>query len=74
MYRRLPRQSQITIDESGANTAAIDSVDDEACLDIELRQPKYLTNVVEHDRRAVKRSVDPMIWLKVVLECPETDC
>ena len=38
---------KITIDKSGANTAAIKSVNDDACLDIELRQSKYLNNLVE---------------------------
>jgi putative transposase len=38
---------KITIDKSGANTAAIRSVNTAACLDIELRQSKYLNNIVE---------------------------
>jgi putative transposase len=33
---------KITIDKSGANTAAIYSVNEDACLDIELRQCKCL--------------------------------
>jgi transposase-like protein len=33
---------KIAIDKSGANTAAIKSVKDDACVDIELRQSKYL--------------------------------
>ena len=55
---------KITIDKSGANTAAIKSVNDDACLDIELRQSKYLNNLVEQDHRAVKRIVDPMLRFK----------
>jgi transposase-like protein len=31
---------------------------------IELRQPKYLNNVVEQDHRAVKRRVRPMMGFK----------
>ena len=46
---------KITIDKSGANTAAIRSVNQDACLDIELRQSKYLNNIIEQDHRAVKR-------------------
>lgn len=37
---------KITIDKSGANTAAIRSVNDDACVDIELRQSKYLNNII----------------------------
>jgi len=55
---------KITIDKSGANTAAIKSVNDDACLDIELRQSKYLNNLIEQDHRAVKRITDPMMGFK----------
>ncbi len=55
---------KITIDQSGANTAAIQSINDDACLEIELRQCKYLNNIVEQDHRAVKRVTDPMLGFK----------
>ena len=55
---------KMTIDKSGANTAAIRSVSQDACLDIEHRQSKYLNNIVEQDHRAVKRIVDPMLGFK----------
>ena len=37
---------KITIDKSGANTAAIESVQADSGADIELRQIKYLNNIV----------------------------
>ncbi len=52
---------KINIDKSGANTAAIHNINDDACLDIELRQSKYLNNMVEQDHRAVKRITAPML-------------
>ena len=55
---------RITIDKSGANTAAIRSVNDDACVDIELRQSKYLNNIIEQDHRAVKRITNPMMGFK----------
>ena len=55
---------KITIDKSGANTAAIESVKADACVDILMRQNKYLNNVVEQDHRAVKRITDPMLGFK----------
>jgi putative transposase len=55
---------KITIDKSGANTAAIQSVNDDACLEIELRQCKYLNNIVEQDHRAIKRVTNPMLGFK----------
>ena len=56
---------KITIDKSGANTAAIESYNAEYCSDIELRQCKYLNNIVEQDHRAVKRIVRPLLGFKV---------
>lgn len=55
---------KIAIDKSGANTAAIRSVNEDACVDIELRQSKYLNNIVEKDHRAVKRVTAPMLGFK----------
>lgn len=55
---------KITIDKSGANTAAIQSVRADTGADIELRQIKYLNNIVEQDHRAIKRIVRPMLGFK----------
>ena len=52
---------KITIDKSGANTAAIESVKADACVDIVMRQNKYLNNIVEQDHRAIKRITRPMM-------------
>ncbi|MGA8172702.1 MAG: IS6 family transposase, partial [Methylocystis sp.] len=38
---------KITIDKSGANTAAIESYNEEHEADIEIRRTKYLNNIVE---------------------------
>ena len=55
---------KITIDKSGANTAAIEdyNAEHEAC--IERRQCKYLNNIVEQDHRAIKRVVGSMLGFK----------
>ena len=55
---------KITIDKSGANTAAIESVNADACVDILIRQCKYLNEIVEQDHRAVKRITRPMLGFK----------
>ena len=55
---------KITIDKSGANTAAIESVKADACVDILMRQNKYLNNIVEQDHRGVKRVTQPMLGFK----------
>jgi putative transposase len=55
---------KITIDKSGANTAAIESHNFEHEAGIEIRQVKYLNNIVERDHRAIKRLVRPMLKFK----------
>src|SRR5450830_823630 len=48
---------KITIDKSGANTAAVNSLIADSGLEITLRQSKYLNNLVEQDHRATALSV-----------------
>ena len=55
---------KITIDKSGANTAAIESYNTDHEAGIEIRQVKYLNNIVEQDHRAVKRLARPMLGFK----------
>ena len=61
---------KITIDKSGANTAAIEDYNGANETDIELRvaglgpQAKYLNNLVEQDHRAIKRLTRPILGFK----------
>src|SRR5450631_3896941 len=55
---------KITIDKSGANTAAIEALRADSGADIEMRQSKYLNILIEQDHRAVKRIVRPMLGFK----------
>ena len=55
---------KITIDKSGANTAAIESGKADACVDILMCPEKYLNNIVEQDHRGVKRVSQPMRGFK----------
>jgi putative transposase len=55
---------KITIDKSGANTAAIESHNADHEPGIEMRQIKYLNNIVEQDHRAIKRQTGPMLGFK----------
>jgi transposase-like protein len=47
-----------------ANTAAIVSYNAEQDADVEIRQVKYLNNIVEQDHRAIRRLVRPMLGFK----------
>lgn len=55
---------KITIDKSGANTAAVRGLIADSGLAIELRQSKYLNNMIEQDHRAIKRRTRPMRGFK----------
>jgi len=55
---------KVRIYKSGANTAALDALNDELGVDIEVRQIKYLNNLVEQDHRAIKRIVRHMMGYK----------
>lgn len=55
---------QVTIDKSGANAAAIEAFQEETGQTIEIRQSKYLNNLVEQDPRAIKRIIRPMLGFK----------
>jgi putative transposase len=55
---------KITIDKSGANTAATESYNAEHETDIEIRQVRYLNNIVEQDHRTVKRVARPRLGFK----------
>ena len=61
---------KVTIDKSGANTAALERLNlllflsGLWCYFIEVRRIKYLNNLVEQDHRAIKRITRPMLGFK----------
>ncbi|MDM0053791.1 IS6 family transposase [Variovorax sp. J22R115] len=55
---------KITIDKSGANTAAVSGLIADSGVTIEVRQSKYLNNLVEQDHRSIKRRIRPMMGFK----------
>ena len=60
----MARRRRLTIDKSSASTAAIESNNAEHDTEVEIRQVKYLNNIVEQDHRAIKRQVRPMMGFK----------
>jgi putative transposase len=55
---------KVTIDKSGANIAALEALQEETGQAIEIRQNKYLNNLIEQDHRAIKRIIRPMLGFK----------
>jgi putative transposase len=62
--RRHDLPKTLTMDGSDANEAAIKSYNEEHGTTIQIRQTKYLNNVVEQDHRGVKRITRPMLGCK----------
>ncbi|KVE39943.1 IS6 family transposase [Burkholderia sp. TSV86] len=54
----------VTIDQSGANLAALKDLNASRERPIKIRQRKYLNNIVEQDHRAIKRRTRPMMGFK----------
>lgn len=53
--------ARINVDKSGANTAGIKDFNENKKTNIEIRQCKYLNNIVESDHRRIKRIIQPMM-------------
>ena len=60
------KPEKVTIDKSGSNNAALISInkDLDENAKIEIRQIKYLNNIVEQDHRFIKRITKPMMGFK----------
>ena len=55
---------KVTIDKSGSNVAALETINVGRRKRIVVRQIKYLNNIVEQDHRAIKRRTRPMLGFK----------
>ena len=60
------KPAKVTIDKSGANKASLDAINKDLpeARRFEIRQIKYLNNIVEQDHWAIKRVVRPMLGFK----------
>jgi len=56
--------SLINIDKSGANKAGLKQLNRDQNTRIEIRQCKYLNNIIEQDHRRIKRLTRPMLGFK----------
>ncbi|WP_133062977.1 DDE-type integrase/transposase/recombinase, partial [Rickettsia endosymbiont of Culicoides newsteadi] len=57
---------KVTIDKSGSNISALKAANKELAetKKIEIRQVKYLNNIVEQDHRFIKKRTKPMLGFK----------
>ena len=58
--------AKITIDKSGSNISALNKINEDLSKDqqIEIRQIKYLNNIIEQDHRFIKKRTKPMLGFK----------
>jgi len=69
------RPEKITVDKSGSNKCAVDFFNkdlDEEEEQYEIRQVKYLNNIVEQDHRFIKKRTKPMLGFKNFQSAKET--
>ncbi len=59
-------QAKIAIDKSGSNSSALNKINQALPKDqqIEIRQTKYLHNIIEQDHRFIKKRTKPMLGFK----------
>lgn len=62
--KRNGQPTLVNVDKSGANKAALNSINKETEEQIEIRQCKYLNNIIEQDHRNIKRITRPMLGFK----------
>lgn len=65
-FKQNSRPDKVTIDKSGSNKAALDYFNKDVSKDdqIEVRQIKYLNNMIEQDHRFIKKRTRPMLGFK----------
>ncbi|HYX36890.1 MAG TPA: IS6 family transposase [Oligoflexus sp.] len=63
---------KINTDKSGANAAGLEAFNDEYSTDVELRQVKYLNNLIEQDHRRVRQRTRPMLGYKTFMSAAKT--
>jgi transposase-like protein len=73
-FKENGRPDKVTMDKSGSNKAALDQLNEEGADDkkIEIRQIKYLNNIIEQDHRFIKKRTRPTLGFKNFYSAKET--
>jgi transposase-like protein len=73
-FKENGRPDKVTIDKSGSNKAVVGSFNEGVPENeqIEVRQKKYLNNIVEQDHRFIKKRTRPMLGFKNFYSAKET--
>ncbi len=73
-FKENGRPDKVTVDKSGSNKAALDYFNKDVSQEdqIEIRQIKYLNNIVEQDHRFIKKRTRPTLGFKNFYSARET--
>ena len=73
-FKENGRPDKVTVDKSGSNKAALDHFNTDVSKEekVEVRQVKYLNNIVEQDHRFIKKRTRPMLGFKNFYSAKET--
>ena len=65
-FKNNGKAEKVNIDKSGSNTSALNSINKDLPEDaqIEIRQNKYVNNMIEQDHRPIKKRTKPMLGFK----------
>lgn len=74
VFKNNGRPDKVTVDKSGSNKAALDYFNKDVPKEeeIEIRQVKYLNNIIEQDHRFIKKRTRPMLGFKNFYSAKET--
>ena len=73
-FRENGMPDKVTVDKSGSNKAALDYFNKDVSKEeeIEIRQVKYLNNIIEQDHRFIKKRTRPTLGFKNFYAAKET--
>ena len=73
-FKENGRPDKVTVDKSGSNKAALDYFNKDVPKEeeIEIRQVKYLNNIIEQDHRFIKKRTRPTLGFKNFYSARET--
>jgi transposase-like protein len=73
-FKENGRPDKVTVDKSGSNILALDSFNKDVAKEeeIEIRQIKYLNNIIEQDHRFIKKRTRPTLGFKNFYSAKET--
>ena len=74
LFKNNELPEKITVDKSGSNKCALDYFNKEQAIEnkYEIRQIKYLNNIVEQDHRFIKKRIKPCLGFKNFYSAAET--